>query len=392
MKANSEKEQHIAVFGESGSGKTVLVSSFYGVARERNNDSESRMLVRADDQAQGNILYRNFLAMRDDAVLPEATRFKPASYSFTFSHREQRQNNQNKKAEEVALRLVWHDYPGEWFEQGASGETERARQVETFRSLLKSDVAFFLVDGQKILDNPGQTKQYLKSLLSNFINGLDSIRNEVLEDGVKLKQFPRVWIFALSKADLLPEIDVKAFEELLIMNVAEEMKELKDVISSFVQNPDAISLGEDFLRLSSAKFTENKIEVQNRIGLDLVLPLAAILPFEKVVLWSERKKLPGEFVEKYFNTSFFSGILSSGLIAGGIKVATKVPVVGKFAIALSALDTKKIAQQLELAGEKLKQANIAAREKHDYLEDAFTSFLQMLEKGEEMKVLTRGKR
>ncbi len=37
----SALEQHIAVFGESGSGKTVLVSSFYGAAQ----DLESRGVV-----------------------------------------------------------------------------------------------------------------------------------------------------------------------------------------------------------------------------------------------------------------------------------------------------------------------------------------------------------
>jgi ABC-type dipeptide/oligopeptide/nickel transport system ATPase component len=35
MAKTRKKEQHIAVFGESGSGKTVLVSSFYGAAREQ---------------------------------------------------------------------------------------------------------------------------------------------------------------------------------------------------------------------------------------------------------------------------------------------------------------------------------------------------------------------
>ena len=34
MQLNGVLEQHIAVFGESGSGKTVLVSSFYGATQE----------------------------------------------------------------------------------------------------------------------------------------------------------------------------------------------------------------------------------------------------------------------------------------------------------------------------------------------------------------------
>jgi ABC-type dipeptide/oligopeptide/nickel transport system ATPase component len=34
MQLNRALEQHIAVFGESGSGKTVMVSSFYGATQE----------------------------------------------------------------------------------------------------------------------------------------------------------------------------------------------------------------------------------------------------------------------------------------------------------------------------------------------------------------------
>ena len=52
-----------------------------------------------------------------------------------------------------ALRLVWHDYPGEWFEEDVSGPEEAQRRVDTFKSLLGSDVAFLLVDGQRLLDN-----------------------------------------------------------------------------------------------------------------------------------------------------------------------------------------------------------------------------------------------
>jgi predicted ATPase len=45
----SELEQHIAVFGESGSGKTVLVSSFYGAMQEPHFLKSSLFDVTADD-------------------------------------------------------------------------------------------------------------------------------------------------------------------------------------------------------------------------------------------------------------------------------------------------------------------------------------------------------
>jgi predicted ATPase len=34
MRSQKALEQHIAVFGEGGSGKTVLISSFYGATQE----------------------------------------------------------------------------------------------------------------------------------------------------------------------------------------------------------------------------------------------------------------------------------------------------------------------------------------------------------------------
>jgi hypothetical protein len=33
----------------------------------------------------------------------------------------------------AALRLIWHDYPGEWFTEEPSSTEEAARRVETFR-------------------------------------------------------------------------------------------------------------------------------------------------------------------------------------------------------------------------------------------------------------------
>ena len=47
------REQHIAVFGESGSGKTVLVSSFFGPTQERSYSNDLWDLI-ADDTGQGN--------------------------------------------------------------------------------------------------------------------------------------------------------------------------------------------------------------------------------------------------------------------------------------------------------------------------------------------------
>jgi hypothetical protein len=49
------KEQNLAVFGESGSGKTVLLSSFYGASQESSFLAESLYKVLADDTRAGEI-------------------------------------------------------------------------------------------------------------------------------------------------------------------------------------------------------------------------------------------------------------------------------------------------------------------------------------------------
>ena len=72
MQLSRALEQHIAVFGESGSGKTVLVSSFYGATQEPQFLKSSLFDVVADDTGQGHRLHRNYLGMRDSARLPRA--------------------------------------------------------------------------------------------------------------------------------------------------------------------------------------------------------------------------------------------------------------------------------------------------------------------------------
>ena len=107
---NATVEQHIAVFGEAGSGKTVLVSSFYGTTQQQAFKNDHFVDVIADDQGQGAKLYRDYLGMRDDATVPAATRFAPTSYAFTMKPKKGMNPRVARRGGAAALRLVWHDY------------------------------------------------------------------------------------------------------------------------------------------------------------------------------------------------------------------------------------------------------------------------------------------
>jgi hypothetical protein len=380
MRLKRVLEQHIAVFGESGSGKTVLVSSFYGAMQEPEFLKSSLFDVTADDTGQGHRLHANYLGMRDSARSPGLTRFSSTPYAFSVKLRDKSVKGNRSKPFD-AMRLVWHDYPGEWFEKDVSGSEEAQRRVTTFQDLLGSDVAILLVDGQKLLDNAGEEGRYLKSLLGSFRSGLLRLEDQLLEGGKPLVRFPRIWILALSKADLLPGLDVFGFRDLVISTASDDLAELRKVLERFVDSPDALAVGEDFLRLSSAKFEPNRIEVTERIGLDLVLPVAAMLPFERHMLWVKKQQIGAKVVEDLLAGA---GALATALI-GKAKFAGPKGLVAAFIGGRANVAT-------DLGGDQLKKINSAALAKHDYMAAVLTRFALDLGDGEEKRILLRSRK
>ena len=389
------REQHIAVFGESGSGKTVLLSSFFGPSQEGSYSNELWDLV-ADDTGQGNRLYQNYLGMRDHARTPSLTRFAASTYYFTVKLRGG-VNAAARKRPFDALRLAWHDYPGEWFTESPSSEEEAHRRVDTFRSLLRSDVAFLLVDGQRLLDHKGEEERYLKSLLTNFRQGILRLKEDLLADEDRLVEFPRIWIMALSKADLFPDRDIYWFRDLVIEKAAQHIDDLRATLKELVDTPDALSVGEDFMLLSSAKFelsstsTEPvEIDVTQRVGLDLILPVASLLPLERRVQWSERMEIPRKVLDTVADgADTLAAALLGAKFTGVAKVVAKIPKVGPVAskAAIPALITAA-----KLAGPQVRKINAQARQDHDYLAATLTQFKLDLEEGVSDGLLIRSRR
>lgn len=380
MAKNQKIDQHIAVFGESGSGKTVLVSSFYGAAHDSRPESLYRIIP--GDMGEGVKLYQNYLGMRDSARTPELTKFNSDSYTFSVKMKEASGGQEAK----TDLRLIWHDYPGEWFEQETTGPTEAKRRIDTFQSLLGSDIALFLVDSQRLLDNSEEEERYLKSVFINFGNGLLSLKDDLLPEGEKLGRFPRIWVIALSKADLLPDMDVVKFRDLVIGKAGRELADLGNVLKEFVEGEEALSLGEDFVLLSSAKFETGKIEVEKRIGVDLILPIASMLPLERYAKWSQASLLPGKIAEKLLNVGNLGvGGLAAAMV-GNQKLFGKVALIQAI---VSLMSKDVVNEAVKLVGEKLREANEEALAKHNYLQAMLTGFKIDLEKAEAEKVFLR---
>jgi len=233
-----------------------------------------------------------------------------------------------------------------------------------------------------LADNSGEEERYLKSLLANFRNGMLSLKDALLEEGKPLVEFPRIWVMALSKSDLLPELDVYKFRDLLIGKAGEDIGELRNVLAGLVEASDALSVGEDFLLLSSAKFDVGKIEVTERVGLNMVLPLAAMLPFERHARWAQRKQIPRKVAE-----SLLRGVGPLADVLTGRKSRLPGPLGQLLKIVGPGL---KVAT--EIAGEKLKEINAEALAKHDYLKATLTRFQMDLDKGEEEQILLRSLR
>jgi len=383
-------DQKIAIFGESGSGKTVLTASFYGSMQQEEFHKHSLLWASADSASDNGSLMHTYLEMKEDAVAPPYTRFNFKSYGFTFKP----SNGGIGKGGQPAglLRLVWDDYPGEWFEQDPSSATEEQRRIESFKTLVTSDVAFILVDGQKLIDYEGEEERYFKKIFTDMSQALLKAEDQILEGGKPLVRFPRIWVLALSKADLHPNLDVHGFRNLAIKKAASGIDDFRKIIERYVESPEALSVCEDFLLLSSAKFTPGKIDVSTRTGVDLILPLAALLPLQHALQWQEKKTANKRVMKVLLEASgslvlalgFMQKWLKKGKGKGGAKAAAAIGAL----LAASAL----IEFTTEQAKDRLEAMMKDAVERGSFFEAVIARFAYDLAEAEEKGILLRSRR
>lgn len=373
----------------------MLLSSFFGGTQDASYSNDLWDLV-ADDTGQGNRLYQNYVGMRDHATAPAPTRFAATTYYFSVKLKGG-DFAAAKKRRFDTLRLAWHDYPGEWFEESPSSQEETHRRTDTFRSLLRSDVALLLVDGQKLLDHKGEEERYLKSLLTNFRQGLLRLKEDLLAGENRLTEFPRIWIVALSKADLFPEWRVHSFRDLVIGKANEHVEDLRATLKDLVDSPEALSMGEDFMLLSSARFELSsagsepvEIDVAQRVGVDLILPVASLLPLERLVQWNERMQIPRKVLDTLADgAEILAGVLARGRLLGFDKLMARLPKVGPLA-GKAALPV--LIAAVNMAESQLRLINTQARENHDYLTATLTQFKLDLDQGVTDRLLIKSRK
>ena len=149
--------------------------------------------------------------------------------------------------------------------------------------------------------------------------------------------------------------------------------------------------------LSSAKFELSsagpdpvEIDVTQRVGVDLILPVASLLPLERRVQWSQKMEIPRRVLDSLADgADTLAAVLAGGKPIGIDKLVAKLPKVGPVA-AKAALPALIVA--VGMAGSQLKQINAQAREKRDYLTATLTQFKLDLDQGVTDRLLIRSKK
>lgn len=191
----------------------------------------------------------------------------------------------------------------------------------------------------------------------------------------------------------MPDVEVADLRDMVILNAAHEVDQLRKLLERVVLGREALSVGEDFVLLSSAKFAPGMIEVSQRVGVDLVMPIASVLPLERFVRWAEARNLRGKVAEVLLgHASSVAGVVVVlvGLIG---RAAKRRGPIGAVATLISSVVSKEmIDEAVTLAGDKLREANANAAAKGDYLRAALTQFGIDLEDGEKRDILLRSRR
>jgi hypothetical protein len=130
-----------------------------------------------------------------------------------------------------------------------------------------------------------------------------------------------------------------------------------------------------------------EIDVTKRVGVDLILPVASLLPLERRVQWEEKMKIPRQVLDTLADNADAIAVVLIGGKPVVDKLVSKLPKVG---LLVRAAYPALIAAA-KMSGEEIRKMNEQTRENRDYLTATLTQFRMELDRGETDGLLIRSK-
>ena len=238
-------------------GKTTFLASYFGNLQRNSFEEAHGYRLEAENVSDGNTLLSMYYGM-------EAGKFPIG----TERHAEFRFSLKVHGLPKPGLRIVWYDYPGEWWVDTPKDQSEKQHRSEAFAKLLKSQVGVLLIDAMQY-----QTDglPYIRKLFDQFKNEARRIRDEFAPSGRSIDTFPGQWILAISKADLLPQDKTaEAVCKEIVSGAADQLAGVAKAVNSQ-------SFGHQFLLLSAVRGDGTRVvDAHQYVGLQLVAPIALI--------------------------------------------------------------------------------------------------------------------
>ena len=340
----------VAVFGKSGTGKTVLLASFFGYHQDDAIEEANGYSLSVSGLQEGNELLSIYHNIQEKGFLnsPGSRRYRKYIFKLGIP-----------KTRRKAL-LEWHDYPGGWLENTPRDREEAEERQRAFARLINCHVAFLLIDGLELSNYDGPKAKYIGYTIDQFKH---AFRN-IYDGPARPVLLPKIWVLCVSKSDLLPGYSCNDFHE-DINQIRSKLRSLRSTLKAAAQAPDIkFSLGEHFLLLSSAHIDKagNVVDPNQKAGIDLITPLGLRLPL----------------MYKYRYQTLIDNIVALGTIPATAMVWLSTDIAGAgtvFGVALKAALTLGAAQLTRKARE--------AKERKKSVEAVFLTMLERLQIAED---------
>ena len=281
--AKSIPELSIAFFGESGCGKTVLLSTYFGRLRSQEYREQHGYSLFMSKVAPADRLLSTYFGLSEGRFPDTSQRFEDFSFDVQLKGL--------PPALQPALRVLWYDYPGEWLTQDGRDTDEIEERERGIGKLLSCQVGFLVFDGNLFKLNG---TKYLRKVLAQFRERVRIHKEHLSNTGRPFEDYPTKWIFLLSKADLFSDnFKAEDFQKALLVDCLHELEELRE------EFPVDSSIGTHFLLQSSLKAEDGRIlDATVSRGLSLIAPLAFMSILQEVARKGERLEKYGPILRK----------------------------------------------------------------------------------------------